>query len=321
MKESSTQTGAVPVHRYTLRGVSTDQNTTYVLANPNTVDDLMDTDVDSWDWWKIHWDSQKDNPVDLQVSFFPSPTSEAKLISLSLQKVSSKDVTQAACKADNVTAVYASDKAVNYAQKPVPDQLKNFVRADNLHFAMELENPENSFLQKPENPEWSYVQDQAYNYQSRSRNGSIDSMQANLDTEMNDSLDLGGEDTYPPSYSTTPPPIPPRIGEKRKASDRLTVENLVDVEMDSQESGTVNLMDDEIDTNPPLSFSMGNVPGGPQSGISDSVGESMTYATEIQMSDVVELPAQTPPGLRFLHPTIDPSKISAKEHAEQTSLI
>lgn len=56
-----------PTHRYTLRGISTDQHTTYILANPNTSDDLLETDTDSWDWWRIYWDTKGDNPVDLRV--------------------------------------------------------------------------------------------------------------------------------------------------------------------------------------------------------------------------------------------------------------
>ena len=184
---------------------------------------------------------------------------------------------------------------------------------------MELERPEQPFEQRTENPDWSYVQDQAFDYQSRSRNSSIDSMQANLDTEMNDSLDLGEEDTYPPSYTATPPPVPPRIGEKRKATERLRVGNLVDTEIEPQESGTINLMDDEMDMNRPAFSNMGNVPGGPQSGISDSVDSSTAYASEIQISDVVEIRDQAPSGLRYLQPTVDPSKITAKRHGEQQS--
>ena len=231
-----------------------------------------------------------------------------------------EDVTEAACKADNVIAVYASDKAINYPQKPVPNPLRNFVRADNLHFAKELEHPDPSFTQNTDSLGWGQVQNQAYNYQPRSRNSSVDSMQANLDTEMSDSLDLGEEDAYPPSYSgAQPPPVPPRIGEKRKATERAGVGDLIDTDMDPQESGIVNLMDGAIDTNPLIFSGMGNIPGGPQSGISDSVDGSKAYASEIQMSDDVETqaPTTTPSGLRYLQPTIDPSKIAMQKHQEQ----
>ena len=67
LKGNSDSAEDKPTCRYTLRGISTDQHTTYILANPNTSDDLLETEVNSWDWWRIHWDTQTNNSIDLRV--------------------------------------------------------------------------------------------------------------------------------------------------------------------------------------------------------------------------------------------------------------
>ena len=58
-------------HRFTLRGVAIDSTTTYVLANPNTVEDLIDTDQSEWQWWKLSYNSGEARPVDCSVSVSP----------------------------------------------------------------------------------------------------------------------------------------------------------------------------------------------------------------------------------------------------------
>ena len=57
-----------PTHRFTLRGVATDPTTTFVLANPNSTEDLIDTDLKDWQWWKITFTPGEVAPIDYEVS-------------------------------------------------------------------------------------------------------------------------------------------------------------------------------------------------------------------------------------------------------------
>ena len=63
--------GESPSHPYTLRGVATDQNTTFVLANPNSTEDLIDTVAEEWEWWKISFDAGETQPINYEVSKAP----------------------------------------------------------------------------------------------------------------------------------------------------------------------------------------------------------------------------------------------------------
>ena len=57
-----------PTHRFTLRGVATDPTTTFVLVNPNSTEDLIDTDLEDWQWWKITFTPGEVAPIDYEVS-------------------------------------------------------------------------------------------------------------------------------------------------------------------------------------------------------------------------------------------------------------
>ena len=70
--EPSDKPDESPKHRYTLRGISTNPSTTYVLANPNTSEDLIDTELADWQWWKIEHISGNPKPVSYTVR---APTS------------------------------------------------------------------------------------------------------------------------------------------------------------------------------------------------------------------------------------------------------
>ncbi|MCJ1285160.1 hypothetical protein MMC26_004498 [Xylographa opegraphella] len=109
-----------PHHKYTLRGVSTNQNTTYVLANPNGPGDLMSSGLEEWQWWKISYSVGDVHPI-------------------SYAKVREVEVLKAARdESHKALLVYASQKALSYQEERIPDQLINFVRADNLAFETEL---------------------------------------------------------------------------------------------------------------------------------------------------------------------------------------
>ncbi|MCJ1421816.1 hypothetical protein MMC32_008183 [Xylographa parallela] len=109
-----------PHHKYTLRGVSTNPNITYVLANPNGAGDLMGSELDEWQWWKISYSVGDVHPI-------------------SYSKVREVEVLKAARdESYKALLVYASEKALSYQEQRIPDQLNNFVRADNLAFETEL---------------------------------------------------------------------------------------------------------------------------------------------------------------------------------------
>ena len=62
-----------PHHKYTLRGVSTVPNVTYVLVNPNGAEDLMDTSEADWQWWKIRFSLGDASPISYTVGLLKSP--------------------------------------------------------------------------------------------------------------------------------------------------------------------------------------------------------------------------------------------------------
>ena len=59
-----------PKHKYTLRGVSTNHNTTYVLerTRPEDEDDLLSAEASDWQWWKITFSPGDTKPITYTVS-------------------------------------------------------------------------------------------------------------------------------------------------------------------------------------------------------------------------------------------------------------
>ena len=98
-----------PYHKYTLRGVSTDYRTTYVLrhSSDNRSDDLLVSETTSdWQWWKITFTIGDANPI-------------------SYNKVREVEVLKAAKDGGReVLVVYASDRAVSYTEKALPSPLQ-----------------------------------------------------------------------------------------------------------------------------------------------------------------------------------------------------
>lgn len=112
-----------PYHKYTLRGVSTTPNTFYVLekTKPEFDNDMLSTEAKDWQWWKITFMSNEAKPV-------------------VRMKVMESDVLKgASVESSSALLVYASESATSYKSEELPPQLRNFVRADNLHFSTELE--------------------------------------------------------------------------------------------------------------------------------------------------------------------------------------
>ena len=113
-----------PTHKYTLRGVATTLQTFYVLEKTKPVeeDDLISLEANDWQWWKLEYVSSDAKPV-------------------VTTKVSEEDVLKAArIESRYVLLVYADEHAINYEPTPLPSQLVNFIRMDNLSFQSELED-------------------------------------------------------------------------------------------------------------------------------------------------------------------------------------
>ena len=113
-----------PTHRYTLRGVRTTSHTVYVLekARPEDENDMLLPAADDWQWWKLDYDTTSVSPIQTT-------------------KVEEIEVLQAASfDSRNALLVYASDRALSYDHAPLPTQLHNFVRTDNLAFQSEIDN-------------------------------------------------------------------------------------------------------------------------------------------------------------------------------------
>ncbi|KAI9826835.1 MAG: hypothetical protein M1832_005774 [Thelocarpon impressellum] len=118
-----------PTHRYTLRGVSTDPHVTYVLY-PGTLESPPDPDDPNpreYQWWRLSYASKDAKPV-------------------TKMKVDEDLVLQAATEEGrSAVLVYANERAMDERRiLPLPIQLENFVRADNLAFAAEVSGTGNA---------------------------------------------------------------------------------------------------------------------------------------------------------------------------------
>ena len=117
-----------PTHRYTLRGAAADANTTFVLADPNSTEDLIDTSVENWQWWKIVYDKDQLDPISYEVgTFAPAPPARLAVQLLTSVQKTDEDLVLATIKnpeTKKVLLIYASDEAVNFQREPLPKQLK-----------------------------------------------------------------------------------------------------------------------------------------------------------------------------------------------------
>jgi len=82
---------------------------------------MLSTEAKDWQWWKLEFVSNDTKPV--------------------IQNKVTEDIVLKAASNDSATAllVYASEAAVSYQSEDLPQQLHNFIRADNLIFSKELE--------------------------------------------------------------------------------------------------------------------------------------------------------------------------------------
>ncbi|KAH8821644.1 hypothetical protein F5884DRAFT_96464 [Xylogone sp. PMI_703] len=122
----STDPEQPPHYKYTLRGISTTKNITYVCRQAEP--DLISMDVDSASpkpldeqWWRIEYGTSGSNPVAVQKT--------------TLEKV----LKSAKSESKNSILVYASEKAMQWPSKPLPTALEEFVLDDNHAFNVELD--------------------------------------------------------------------------------------------------------------------------------------------------------------------------------------
>ena len=82
---------------------------------------MRSPDIETWQWWRLEYTTNSISPV-------------------TISKVSELQVLDAASNEYNkALLVYASERAISYESGPLPPQLRNFVRADNLAFAAEID--------------------------------------------------------------------------------------------------------------------------------------------------------------------------------------
>ncbi|MCJ1313804.1 hypothetical protein MMC25_007484 [Agyrium rufum] len=182
-----------PKHRYTLRGVSADYRTIYVLTKTdlNISDDLLSYEAaDAEQWWKITYSIGESNPI-------------------TYTRVREVEALKAARdEGPSALLIYASDRAMSCPQQPLPSELKNFVRTDNLHFTADLERSHSSrpFSQAQFKRKASYDNDQAWPTEIRNRsrsqgnNANTDYEDATNFSNFEDSLPL---DSSPSSHQKT----------------------------------------------------------------------------------------------------------------------
>ena len=189
LSQLSKQDLAPTEHRFTLRGVATKPNVTYVLRRKaQEVEQLIDlgssAEADAppgMQWWRIQYDT---NASDVQVH----------------KSVSSQDEVLQAVEVEYNQAllVYASNKAVEFipSSMTLPSALREFVDRDNAHFTQECRDHQGSW-----EPSYSWNEAQGWGNEAQgwnnintSRRVSIDSTKVNIDETM-------GDDEPPPYYS------------------------------------------------------------------------------------------------------------------------
>ena len=166
------------MHKYSLRGISTGSHTVYVLekTTPEDSNDILSAEAKDWQWWRIAYLRDSVKPVE-----YTKVTEETAL-------------NAAMTESTDILLVYANERAVSYQSDDLPSQLHNFVRADNLEFSNELDEPTQS---KPASP-----------IKRRALEDDSDDLEMDYhrspphDRELIDTRALNEEDDRPPEYSS-----------------------------------------------------------------------------------------------------------------------
>lgn len=208
-----------PHHKYTLRGLSGTSDTVYVLekTKPEDENDMLSTEATDWQWWKIAFLINEAQPV-------------------VHTRVTEDEVLEAAGGASsNTLLVYASERAMSFPSEELPQQLRNFVRADNLHFSDELED---SSYPNTTTPTKRKVTDHDSDDLDTHYHRSPPDERAFPDTAYsNDDMELypAGSDSSTPSHS----PHRAHRAKAYRAADTRSFDNLIPTSLQTNGAGPI----------------------------------------------------------------------------------
>jgi hypothetical protein len=173
LTKPETEADARRFHRYTLRGVSTKPNVTYLLrrsAGSHQDADPANHAIEEWQWWRMSLSSKEarkpeqvnqstaaqpmqssgqESQADASGPYTPWPNKKAQdtssegrqngnMITYDIRRVSPDDVLKAAREeSDSITLVYATDVAVEFQGSTLCGPLHQFIKADNKMFENE----------------------------------------------------------------------------------------------------------------------------------------------------------------------------------------
>lgn len=106
------------MHTYTLRGISTSQETMYINRVESPEEDIV-IPFPRDQWWEISFNAREQRPVAVHI-------------------VSEDYVAEAARESQEPLLVYASERAMQRGLSPLPDKLSEFIELDNLAFKAEM---------------------------------------------------------------------------------------------------------------------------------------------------------------------------------------
>lgn len=126
-------------HKYTLQGVSTKANVTYVRKlNQDLIgiDDDEEEVHEVWQWWRTAWNEPHING-DSHMTGTQADTDNT--VPFSVRKVTVAEVLEAIRSEHHVAVlVYADETAMNFRPRPLPTSLRQFVDRDNQAFEEEM---------------------------------------------------------------------------------------------------------------------------------------------------------------------------------------
>ncbi|KAI9760210.1 MAG: hypothetical protein M4579_001826 [Chaenotheca gracillima] len=231
-----------PTHRYHLRGLTTDANTTYILRDiqegeqGNTLDALSRGDQ----WWKLRYSTADPNPVTMTTPtnslkpevIFPNdpPSMNTDKVTPLLQKVSEVQVLKAARDEGRSTLlIYASDNAVDKKlhNSKTPTVLKEFVEKDNDSFATELQGSTSPPVPTSSHP--ATARSTTMSASPPKRKASPDASPPRWGGESPAQYhEIIDDSPTPPLSQEKAPPLPKRHSASEQGKTRDTAVNLLD---------------------------------------------------------------------------------------------
>lgn len=132
------QSSAPLKNKYTLQGVSTKPNITYLRRhNPDLIDldEESDDAHESWQWWRLAWGEENEQQLgelSSQINGIPELLTNSAASPYSVRKVTLEEVLHSTRNENTMaTLVYADSTAMDFAQSPLSTSLQSFVEQDN----------------------------------------------------------------------------------------------------------------------------------------------------------------------------------------------